>query len=208
MRIASEHVLKPSTGVVVSAPLVGALAEIRDAIENVVWPPGTDEFTIYPESGKRRGEGNGVVPIKDSFAQAIAARGWTLEHPFPLDTPSGQRGFGAMDASKQMDEMFVTVEWETGNISSSHRSMNKMAVGLVSGELSGAVLVIPSARLAPYLTDRIGNLPELQPYFPLWRSISVPNELTSAFVVLAVEHDAESSHVPRIPKGTDGRARV
>jgi hypothetical protein len=34
---------------------------IRQSIEAVVWPPGSDKFTIYPQSGKKRGEGNGVA---------------------------------------------------------------------------------------------------------------------------------------------------
>jgi hypothetical protein len=29
------------------------------AVKAVDWPPGSGSFTIYPESGKKRGEGNG-----------------------------------------------------------------------------------------------------------------------------------------------------
>ena len=69
--------------------------------------------------------------------------------------------------------------------------------------MSGGVLVVPSNRLAPYLTDRIGNLRELVPYFPLWSSVAVE---CGYLGVIAVEQDGESFEVPRIPKGTDGRA--
>jgi hypothetical protein len=54
-----------------------------------------------------------------------------------------------------------------------------------------------------YLTDRVGNFPELEPYFPLWQALKVEEGLLT---IIAIEHDAVSQSVPRIPKGTDGRA--
>ena len=54
-----------------------------------------------------------------------------------------------------------------------------------------------------YLTDRVGNFPELEPYFPLWRSLEVEK---GYLAVIAIEQDAVSKDVPRILKGTDGRA--
>jgi hypothetical protein len=41
--------------------------EIHRAVRSCEWPPGSGSFTIYPESGKKRGEGNGVKPIRDRF---------------------------------------------------------------------------------------------------------------------------------------------
>jgi hypothetical protein len=58
-----------------------------------------------------------------------------------------------------------------------------------------------------YLTDRIGNFPELQPYFPLWRSLNATIR-EGVLEIIAIEHDATSADVPRITKGTDGRALV
>jgi hypothetical protein len=53
---------------------------LRDGIINEVkevdWPPGSGKFTIFPESGKKRGEGNGVKPIKDSFVKRLVVKGW------------------------------------------------------------------------------------------------------------------------------------
>ena len=95
------------------------------------------------------------------------------------------------------------VEWETGNISSSHRAMNKLALGLTSGVIAGGVLLVPTRDFARYLTDRIGNEWELLPYTPLWQSITVTRGYLAIF---AVEHDREDTSVQRIPKGTDGRA--
>lgn len=94
-------------------------------------------------------------------------------------------------------------EWETGNISSSHRSMNKLALGLTEGVVSGGVLIVPTQALARYLTDRIGNVRELEPYFPLWASVRVDRGYLG---VIAVEHDRTSRRVRRILKGTSGRA--
>ncbi len=78
-----------------------------------------------------------------------------------------------------------------------------MAMALLSGFISGGVLVLPTRALYRYLTDRVGNLAEIEPYFPLWRSVPVKYGLLG---ILAVEHDETSLEVPRIAKGTDGRA--
>jgi hypothetical protein len=66
-------------------------------------------------------------------------------------------------------------------------------------------LVIPSRKLYPYLTDRIGNYEELEPYFDVWRSVLIRDGLLAIFVI---EHDQEDNNVPKIPKGTDGRALI
>lgn len=95
------------------------------------------------------------------------------------------------------------MEWETGNISSSHRALNKMALGLLKGKLAAGVLIVPSRRLYKYLTDRVGNIDEIAPYFDLWRCIPCAEGVLE---VIAVEQDAESLSVRRISKGTDGRA--
>lgn len=55
----------------------------------------------------------------------------------------------------------IAIEWETGNISSSHRSMNKLAIALGSGIVQVGVLIVPSRDLYEHLTDRIGNIGEL-----------------------------------------------
>lgn len=48
---------------------------LHKAIREVSWPPGSAKFTIYPESGKKRGQGNGVKPIKDGLMVALAKNG-------------------------------------------------------------------------------------------------------------------------------------
>ena len=54
-------------------------ADLRAAIDHVRWPEGAADFTIYAESGKRSGEGNGVKPIKLGFIELLVDRGWKPE---------------------------------------------------------------------------------------------------------------------------------
>ncbi|CAN5681028.1 hypothetical protein BH18ACT11_BH18ACT11_15130 [soil metagenome] len=89
------------------------------------------------------------------------------------------------------------VEWETGNIASSHRAMNKMALALKRGLISGGMWVVSSGDLAPYLTDRIGNYPEFEPYFDLYSDLEVEDGYLG---VAIVEHDEASLEVPLIEK--------
>lgn len=169
--------------------------EIRAGIRSVVWPPGASQFTIF-----RAKRGNGVKPIKLSMMSFLKSSGWELEQHIALATAKRP---GKIDAVKQTRFGPYVVEWETGNISSSHRAMNKLALGLLRKELAGGTLVLPSRKLYQYLTDRIGNYTELEPYFELWQSIRVRRGLLQ---IMVVEHDATSLSVPKIPKGTDGRA--
>lgn len=175
--------------------------DITAAIQTVQWPPGSGSFTLHDQSGKGRGEGSGVKPIKDACLQYLKSKGWSLNTPFP-QLPA-KRGPGAFDASILIGEQLFCFEWETGNISSSHRALNKMALGMLHKSLIGGVLVLPTRRMYKYLTDRVGNYSELEPYFTLWSSLPIGDGLLAA---IAIEHDAVSKDVPRIPKGTDGRA--
>lgn len=203
MRLAIEIPLLRAGGIDAEGPCLRALSEIRTAISLVRWPSGAEQFTIYPESGKKRGMGSGVRPIRDMFVEELQRLGWQIEAPFPVPTPELRSTFGPMDAAKSFDDDLFMVEWETGNISSSHRSMNKLAIGILKGAISGGVLIVPTWELAQYLTDRIGNVRELEPYLSLWSSVEVERGFLAIF---AVEHDATSTDVPRIRKGTDGRS--
>ncbi|WP_414567597.1 restriction endonuclease [Nostoc sp. CCY 9925] len=172
-------------------------AEIRDAISLIVHPPGTSSFTINPSK-----HGNGVKPIKDACMIALRDKfGWSLETSITYAT----RSPGKVDATKVIDNYLFALEWETGNISSSHRAVNKLSLGLLRGVFLGAVLVLPSRKLYPYLTDRIGNYEELEPYFDIWRAIRIEEGFLAIFVI---EHDRLDENVPKITKGTDGRALV
>jgi Restriction endonuclease BamHI len=171
--------------------------EIRSAIALIVHPPGASNFTINATL-----HGNGVKPIKNACMAALEENfGWRLETKITYATKSP----GRVDATKALNGHLFALEWETGNISSSHRAVNKLVLGLLRGVFLGSALVLPSRKLYPYLTDRIGNYEELEPYFDVWRAVNINEGFLAIFVV---EHDAVNSNVPRITKGTDGRALI
>lgn len=170
------------------------------AIRAVDWPPGSGSFTIFSEPGKERGAGSGVTPIKTGLMSRLGQAGWKLEERIPI---AARRQPGKIDAVLYSDGGPVALEWETGNISSSHRALNKMALGLLKRKLAAAVLVVPSRAFYRFLTDRVGNWDELVPYLDLWKSIPCEEGVLE---IVVIEHDAESSAAPRIRKGTDGCA--
>jgi hypothetical protein len=179
-----------------------ACADVEKAILVTDWPHGSGKFTIYPESGKKTGQGNGVLPIKEPCIAKLKELGWETEDLPKIE--GGVLGTGDLDALYNSEAGFVGFEWETGNISSSHRAINKLLLTLQKGGIKGGILVVPSDKLKPYLTDRIGNIGELRPYFHLWKTIQIKE---GALRIIVVEHDSTSLSVPKIPKGTDGWAK-
>jgi hypothetical protein len=202
LRIVAEHTLINSGRYSGSASWRRVRRSLYTAIRRVEWPPGSGSFTIYPESGKKRGDGNGVKPIKNGLMLELRTQGWATEAR--AKNKAGKK-LGEYDAVLETNAGPVVLEWETGNSSSSHRSMNKMTMNLMHGLIAAGVLVIPSRNMYKFLTDRIGNIQELEPYFDLWRSVPCGSGILE---VAVIEHDAESFDVPRIPKGTDGRATI
>jgi hypothetical protein len=169
--------------------------EIRAGIDTVVWPVGGDNFAINPLV-----KGNGVTPIKNEFLRHLHAQGWETE----VRTRIGGVSPGPLDAVKTFaDGRKFAVEWETGNISSTHRAINKMVLGMLRNELCGGAIVLPTRTMYRFLTDRVGNYEEILPYFDIWR---LRTDLQGLLAVFAVEHDVESKDVLTIPKGTDGWA--
>jgi hypothetical protein len=210
MKIAETVVLLSRGEFARSAEWKAIREKVHAAIALAEWPVDAGSFTIHPESGKKSGQGNGVVPIKAKPMKALKDQGWALEYPWDVATKAGvasgkRKGArpGDIDAAKQFDQGLVVVEWETGNISSSHRAINKMALGLVAKKCIAGVLIVPNMKLAQYLTDRVGNIEEIRPYIPLWENLSVTEGVLELVVI---EQDNESLKVPKIPKGKDGRA--
>jgi hypothetical protein len=176
------------------------LSDLRSSIDNVKWPPGALDFTIFDDKGRGHGRGNGVTPIKKLFQSNLKEKGWILEKKLGITqykTP------GKIDAMLQVGEKYFAVEWETGNISSSHRALNKMSIGLLHDKLIGGILIMPTRNMYCYLTDRVGNFAEIEPYLDLWKSLNIKSGFLG---IIVVEQDRVSKNVPRIPKGTDGRA--
>jgi hypothetical protein len=201
MKITEHHDILTKGPFPLSAEWKRACTDVEKAIRKTDWPHGSGKFTIYPESGKKRGKGNGVCPIKVPCVAKLKELGWKIE-----DLPKikgGVLGTGDLDALYAFDRGYVGFEWETGNISSSHRAINKLLLTLLLGGIKGGILVVPSNRLREFLTDRIGNVGELRPYFRLWATVHVKD---GALRIYEVEHDDTSFDVPKIPKRTDGRA--
>lgn len=163
---------------------------VRDGIDAVVWPTGSDEFTINPTK-----TGNGVKPIKDAFVAHLVSKGWVPEF----------KRFDAHYTFPQDTSLPFAVEWETGNISSSHRAINRLALGMLEQRISGGILVLPTRKMYRFLTDRVGNIDELREYFPTWRLWETQPNM-QYLAIVSVEQDSEDSNAPLIRKGTDGRA--
>ena len=121
------------------------------------------------------------------------------EKPLTYFHKDAQKG-GPIDVYKE----FITghsffragLEFETGNISSAHRSMNKLCVGIKKGELDLAMLMMPTKNMSFYLTDRVSNYEELEPYFLLLDEVP--------FVVFGFDAEEYSVDAPLLPKGKDG----
>lgn len=198
--------------------------QVLESIRNIHWPPENDEFAINPQK-----TGNGVNPITDAFEsnldnkerwsstgrthfKTILQRKGLFEEVIEImskyyDDPESfvsSPWFDAVRASDVDGETRLSVvEWETGNISSSHRSLNRITLGLIMGIITSGIVILPTRNMYQYLTDRIGNYVELEPYFLIWESLS--SEIDNGIIeVIAVEHDRKSNEVPLIGKLHDG----
>jgi hypothetical protein len=118
MKIVKVYTLKNRGAYAASEHWKITREQIHTAIRSCEWPVGSGSFTIYPESGKARGKGNGVRPIRNRFVQSLKAVGWTIEGK--AKNALDER-LGDFDALLSGPEKPIVVEWETGNISSSHR---------------------------------------------------------------------------------------
>lgn len=230
MKLVETYILADQGGTSTSNGWKSAYSAISHAIERMVWPPGAKNFRI-PRRVKRPDLRNGVVPLKELFRELMRKAGWTPESPLSFDTyfsqirkggaktpilryPSMQpvtdplhEGLGSLDFWFENADGFRTgVEWETGNISSSHRSLNKMSMALKAELLDASVLIVPSVNLYKHLTDRIGNIKELQPYFYTW-SLGCESIKCGLLGIMVVEQDElfdstnRDDFIPRAPTG-------
>jgi hypothetical protein len=177
---------------------------------------------------------NGVRPLRDQFRSWMAKRNFNAEEPlslmpffknlrernsvvFPKYPQTGEKeniapneSVGNIDFWFKTDDGFrAIVEWETGNISSSHRSLNKMCLALMGGLAEAAVLIVPSVKLYPHLTDRIGNIRELQPYFYFWNQFGRLVDKGLLAVIEVEQNELFKSRDLRkfVPTGTDGNSK-
>ena len=201
----------------------------KRAIEEIHHPLNSGALTIRKKAirpGSTQFNRNGVGFLRNHFLRnMVHIEGWRPEENVDLGRdrqqpairlfPSGgayrepiASGFGGFDfLTTTADGLKVAIEWETGNISSSHRSMNKLAIALKTGIIQAGVLVLPSRDLYIHLTDRIGNISELSGYLEMWESLKATVE-TGLLAITVVEHDevSDDASLPYLPTGNDGRA--
>ena len=174
-----------------------AFIEIKDSIlQNCTDDSG--EFTINSSEKNC----NGVVPVKEGIYRYLEAYyEWFREKPLAY-FEDAQKG-GPIDVYKEFGDRIhpfnVGLEFETGNISSAHRSMNKLCMGIKHGDLQMAFLIMPIKRLAYYLTDRVSNYEELAPYFGLLDDFPI--------VVFGFDADHYDPTAPLLAKGRDGMSK-
>lgn len=167
-----------------------ACHEVILAITATDWPHGKGKFTLNPRSPKHA---NGVEPMKTPCMNYLQSLGWRLEQ---LPTELAGVPIGNLDAMFESEANPIGFEWETGNISSSRRAINKIFHAMLKGGLAGGILVLPSQKMRRYLTDRVGNITELREYFPVWQAIGFQR---GAFQIVVVEYDELDESAPLIP---------
>lgn len=174
----------------------------------------------------RRWKRNGVGYLRDRFLNHITSvERWRPEGKVDLTHSQIQpeirlypslepyrepitSDFGGFDlVTEGANGTKIAIEWETGNISSSHRSMNKLALALSAGIIQIGVLIVPSRDLYEHLTDRVGNIGELSGYLSMWENLK-STVFRGLFVITVVEHDELSNDesLEFLPAGRDGRA--
>ena len=200
------------------------------AIASIDYPEGSGTLTLREKIRLPDGQWlrNGVGYLRTRFLKAMTeSEGWRSEGNVDLSRNRVQppirlypslaeysepitSDFGGFDfMTTTANGVRIAIEWETGNISSSHRSMNKLAIALANGIIEAGVLIVPSRALYDHLTDRIGNIGELSGYLAMWEAMH-PSVERGLLAISVVEHDAltnDPAH-PHLTAGMDGRSRT
>lgn len=199
------------------------------AITSIEHPKGSGSLTLrrkvrLPNNQWKR---NGVVYLKKEFLTYMCdSEEWESESDVELSKDREQpplvlypsmeeyrepitSNFGGFDFMAVAENgTRVAIEWETGNISSSHRSMNKLAIALSNNLIDVGVLIVPSRALYEHLTDRTGNIGELSGYLAMWEGLkSVVEHGLLAITVVEHDHLTNSNKIDYLKVGSDGRSR-
>jgi len=217
-------------GDVISSPDWRSLHEsyVR-SIASVDFPEGSGALTLREkfQHPDKQWDRNGVLYLKNRFLDHMErVEGWEAEakvnlsagreqpairlypslEPYREPITSDFGGFDLMTAAANGTR--IAIEWETGNVSSSHRSMNKLAISLGAGIIEVGVMIVPSREFYSHLTDRIGNIGELSGYLAMWESMKFSvNRGLLALSVVEHDHLTRDEGHPYLPRGSDGRAK-
>lgn len=199
------------------------------SIESIDSPTGSGRLVLRrkkQDPTSKQWNRNGVGFLRSRFLEhMVKIEGWQAEGEVDLQNLEEKPDFHLYPSMESYSEPitstfgdfdFVTtttsgirvaIEWETGNISSSHRSLNKLCIVLAAKKIQAGVLILPSKNLYEHLTDRIGNIGELSPYLGMWKSMGASVE-RGMLAIAVVEHDelTDDPQFPYIKVGKDGRA--
>lgn len=186
-----------------------AVEDVETAIARIDWPWGSGKFKLNPNPREREDgtfevkNPNGVVPIKKPALEYLNSRGWKSEGKprFPehvLLTPRD------VDAMLTLPDGCAGFEWETGNVSSSHRAISKLLDALHYEALVAGFLAVPMGATQRHLTDRIGKFEEISNYFEHWSRYPIQRGVLRVY---GIQHDELDPDVEHIPKGSDGRSK-
>ena len=194
-----------------------------------IWPRGSGRLVLRRKKQdplSKQWNRNGVGFLRSRFLEHMVEKeGWRAEAEVDLQNleekpelmlyPSMESycepitsAFGDFDfVTTTASGLRVAIEWETGNISSSHRSLNKLSIVLAAKKIQAGVLILPSRGLYEHLTDRIGNIGELSPYLGMWKNMGAAVE-RGMLAIAVVEHDelTDDPDFPYLKVGKDGRA--
>lgn len=199
------------------------------SIESIDFPKGCGKLILRRKKQdpvSKQWNRNGVGLLRNRFLKhMVENEGWQAEGEvdlqnleekpelrlFPTMEPYSEpitSAFGDFDfVTTTASGIRVAIEWETGNISSSHRSLNKLSIVLAAKKIQAGVLILPSRNLYEHLTDRIGNIGELSPYLGMWKNMGASVE-RGMLAIAVVEHDelTDDPAFPYLKTGKDGRS--
>lgn len=208
MRIIQTAVIQNTRNYAGTADYQLVYGMIVSAIQNMQNPPGSGTFLLReraPGAKKRAGRTvNGVDAIKTGFMEYLRAIvGWNFEERVTST-------LGACDAVYhfQSGRKPFIVEWETGNISSTHRATNRILTAIMRNDASGGVVILPSAEMYAHLTDRIGNFREMEPYIDLYRQLDMLSVEPYFFGYIEIEQDGLSDTISYLSGRNDGLALI
>ena len=139
------------------------------SIERIDNPRGSGQLVLRrktQDSKSKQWNRNGVGYLRSRFLEhMVNDEGWQAEAEVDLQHLQQQpelrlypslepyaepitSAFGAFDFVTTTESgLRVAIEWETGNISSSHRSLNKLSIVLATNKIQAGVLILPSRYL-------------------------------------------------------------